>query len=94
MARAVWNGAVIAEAGAYEKLEGNVYFPPDAIQWAHFRPSTKTTVCPWKGVARYYDVVVGDAINAQAAWFYPEPKPAARRIANHVAFWNGVVVEE
>lgn len=93
MPRALWNGCVIAESVAFETVEGNVYFPPDALDRAHFRPSAKTTVRPWKGTAHYLDVVVGDQVNAAAAWYYPDPKPAARQIKDHIAFWQGVVVE-
>lgn len=94
MARAIWNGTVLAESGTYEKLEGNIYFPPDALNTAYFRASTRTSHCPWKGIARYYDVVVGDRVNAGAAWYYPDPKPAAAQIKDHVGFWQGVAVEE
>lgn len=93
MARAVWNGAVIAESERFEVVEGNVYFPPGALKAEHLRPSAHTTVCPWKGTAHYYDVVVDGAVNAGAAWYYPEPKAAAAQIKDHVAFWRGVTVE-
>ena len=94
MARAIWEGAVIAESANHEELEGNVYFPPEAVKREHLRPSEHTSLCPWKGVAHYYDVVVGDKNNAAAAWYYPEPKPAVARIKNHVGFWKGVTVED
>jgi uncharacterized protein (DUF427 family) len=94
MVRAIWNGAVVAEAASFEKLEGNVYFPPEALKREYFRPSPRTSVCPWKGIARYYDVVVDGQVNAGAAWYYPDPKPAAARIKDHVGFWHGVTVEE
>ena len=93
MARALWNGAVIGEAASYETVEGNVYFPPETVMRQHLRPSSHTTTCPWKGVAHYYDVVVDDQVNANAAWYYPDPKPAAAQIKDHVAFWKGVTVE-
>lgn len=95
MAKATWNGAVLAEAaeGEYEVVEGNVYFPPEAINREFFRENPKHTTCPWKGLASYYDVVVGDQINRGAAWYYPSPKEAAKQIADHVAFWQGVKVE-
>ena len=93
MAKAVWNGATIAESDAYEVVEGNVYFPPAAVNSAYLRPSDTHTLCPWKGVASYYTLVVDGAENADAAWYYPEPKDAARNIAGHVAFWKGVKVE-
>lgn len=93
MARATWNGAVLAESDEFEMVEGNVYFPPGSIRREHFRESETQTVCGWKGVARYYHVEVGGKRNADAAWFYPAPKEAASQIAGYVAFWHGVVVE-
>ena len=90
--KATWNGVTLAESDDTVVVEGNHYFPPDALVDAHFRPSETTSVCPWKGTARYYDVVVGDAVNRDAAWTYPDPKPAAARIAGRVAFWRGVRV--
>jgi len=94
MPRATWNGVVLARSNACKVVEGNQYFPPSAIAMQHFRPSTTHTVCPWKGTASYYDVVVGGEVNKDAAWYYPEPKDAAKQIKDHVAFWRGVVVEE
>ena len=93
MARATWHDAVLAEAERFETVEGNVYFPPQTVEQQHLRPSTHTSICPWKGVAHYYDVVVGDEVNADAAWYYPDPKPAAAKIKDHVSFWKGVAVE-
>ncbi len=93
MARAVWNGTVIAEATDVEIVESNIYFPPQAVRREHFRDSETTSVCPWKGTARYYTLEVGGEENVDAAWYYPEPKPAARNIAGYVAFWKGVEVE-
>jgi uncharacterized protein (DUF427 family) len=93
MPRATWNGATLAESDVFESVEGNVYFPPGALKPAHLVASTTTTVCPWKGTAHYYDVVVGGEVNRDAAWYYPDPKPAARQIKDHVAFWHGVEVE-
>lgn len=92
MARATWNGAVIAESDTYEVVEGNVYFPPDAVKREHLRDSATHTVCGWKGNASYYDVVVDGKTNADAAWYYPEPMDAAANIRGHVAFWKGVEV--
>jgi uncharacterized protein (DUF427 family) len=92
MARATWNGAVIAESDTYEVVEGNVYFPPDAVRREHLRDSATHTVCGWKGNASYYDVVVDGKTNADAAWYYPEPMDAAASIRGHVAFWKGVEV--
>ncbi len=94
MAKATWNGAVIAESDTYETVEGNVYFPADAIKREHFEDSEHTTVCGWKGTASYYHVVVDGKQNANAAWYYADPKPEAKNITNHVAFWKGVQVEE
>lgn len=93
MAKAVWNGATIAESDAYEMVEGNVYFPSASVDPAYLRPSDTHTLCPWKGVASYYTLVVDGAENVDAAWYYPEPKDAAKNIAGHVAFWKGVKVE-
>ena len=93
MLKAVWNGTVLAESAHTEVVEGNHYFPPDAIYREHFRPSETHTVCPWKGTASYYDVVVGNQVNKDAAWYYPQPKDAAKQIAGYVAFWHGVKVE-
>ena len=92
MAKATWNGATIAESATFEVVEGNVYFPPGAVAHVHLRPSETHTVCGWKGTASYYDVVVGDAVNADAAWYYPETKDAANNIRGYVAFWKGVTV--
>jgi uncharacterized protein (DUF427 family) len=93
MARAMWNGAVLAESDRVEVVEGNLYFPPDTVDRRWLRPSETHTVCPWKGTASYYDVVVDGQTNRDAAWYYPAPKDAARQIAGHVAFWRGVQVE-
>ena len=93
MARATWNGAVIADSDRTVEVEGNQYFPPDAVRSEYLRASEKHTTCPWKGIASYYDVVVDGKVNADAAWYYPQPKDAAKQIANHVAFWRGVKVE-
>jgi uncharacterized protein (DUF427 family) len=93
MARATWNGAVIAESDRFELVEGNVYFPPEAVKAGFLRPSTRRTTCPWKGVASYHDVVVDGQVNAGAAWYYPDPRPAAANIKDHIAFWQGVQVE-
>ena len=93
MPRASWRGVVIAEAERFEEVEGNVYFPPGAVNEAHLEPSEHTSNCPWKGIARYYHVVVDGERNENAAWYYPDPKPAAANIRDHVAFWHGVTVE-
>jgi uncharacterized protein (DUF427 family) len=84
---------VIADSDVFESVEGNVYFPPSAVRRENLADSATTTVCPWKGTAHYYDVVVGEQVNRDAAWYYPDPKPAAQNIKDHVAFWRGVTVE-
>jgi uncharacterized protein (DUF427 family) len=93
MAKATWNGAVIAQSDDTRIVEGNHYFPPTAVKQEYLRPTTNHTVCSWKGTASYYDVVVAGKTNADAAWYYPEPKPAAKEIAGWIAFWHGVTVE-
>jgi uncharacterized protein (DUF427 family) len=95
MPRASWRGAVIAEATdrEVEVVEGNVYFPPEAIDHRYLRPSETQTVCPWKGTASYYHVVVDGQENRDAAWYYPGPKDAARQIKDRIAFRRGVQVE-
>ena len=93
MMQAIWNSALIAEAADTVIVEGNHYFPPNALRQEFFRKSDTHTVCPWKGTASYYSIVVGEKINADAAWCYPEPKPAANNIAGRVAFWKGVEVK-
>jgi uncharacterized protein (DUF427 family) len=93
MAKAIWNGAVIAESDQTIVVEGNHYFPPSAVKQEHLRPSATHTTCGWKGEASYYDVVAGGQTNRDAAWYYPSPLPAAKNIAGHVAFWKGVKVE-
>lgn len=92
MVKAMWRGAVIAQSEATVTVEGNHYFPPGAVDRAHLKPSATTSVCPWKGTARYYHVVADGTENPDAAWYYPEPKPAAAEIKDHVAFWKGVTV--
>jgi uncharacterized protein (DUF427 family) len=93
MIRAVWNGAVLAEAPRTVRVEGNHYFPPESVRREYLSDSPARSLCPWKGVARYYTVVVDGEVNPSAAWYYPHPSPLARRIKDHVAFWNGVEVE-
>lgn len=93
MAKAIWKGVVLAESDRYELVEGNVYFPPEALRRELFQQSSTHTTCAWKGEASYYDVVVDGQVNKDAAWYYPEPKDAARNIRGYVAFWKGVQVE-
>jgi uncharacterized protein (DUF427 family) len=90
--KAIWNDTVLAESDDTVVVEGNHYFPAASLREEYFRESDHPSVCPWKGTASYYDVVVGDAVNAQAAWYYPQPKEAAAQIAGRVAFWKGVRV--
>lgn len=92
--KAVWNDEIIAESDDTVVVEGNHYFPPSAVNEALLQPSDKTTVCPWKGTANYYTIRVGDDENVDAAWYYAEPKNAAKDIAGRVAFWRGVQVLE
>ena len=92
MPKAMWNGAVLAESQQTIVVEGNHYFPPEALRREYIQPSAKHTVCGWKGQASYYTVVVGGQTNPDAAWYYPEPKDAAKKIAGYVAFWRGVQV--
>jgi uncharacterized protein (DUF427 family) len=93
MAKATWNGAVLAESNETIVVEGNHYFPPGAVDVSHLRPSTSHTRCWWKGTASYYDVEVEGAVNRDAAWYYPDPLEAAQPIRGYIAFWHGVKVE-
>lgn len=95
MPTAIWNRIVIAYAptDAVEIIEGNVYFPPQAVRMEYLRPSEHVTECHWKGKAHYFDVLVANVANRNAAWTYPEPLKAASHIANYIAFWRGVTVE-
>ena len=93
MAKAIWENTILAESDATVEVEGNQYFPPQAIKSEYFKPSDKHTTCPWKGLASDYHVEVNGKRNADAAWFYPEPKSAAQQIKDHGAFWKGVKVE-
>jgi uncharacterized protein (DUF427 family) len=93
MAKATWNGAVLAESDRTVVVEGNYYFPKESIHSEYFHASDTHTICPWKGTASYRDIEVNGKRNADAAWFYPDPKPAAAQIKDHVAFWKGVRVE-
>jgi uncharacterized protein (DUF427 family) len=90
--KAIWNDTVLADSDDTVVVEGNHYFPAASLRQEHFHESDHHSVCPWKGTASYYDVVVGDAVNAQAAWYYPQPKEAAAQVAGRVAFWKGVRV--
>lgn len=92
--KAVWNNATLAESEKTVVIEGNHYFPPGSVNRQYFQASSTHSTCPWKGKASYYNVVVDGEVNKDAAWYYPEPKPAAEEIKDHVAFWKGVTVEE
>ncbi|KAA1252117.1 DUF427 domain-containing protein [Mycobacterium simiae] len=93
MIRARWNGTVLAEVPQTVKVEGNDYFPPESVHREYLLDSPTTSICPWKGTAHYYTVVVDGQTNTDAAWYYPDPSPRAQQIKNHVAFWKGVIVE-
>lgn len=92
--KATWNNVDLAESEQTVVVEGNHYFPPEAINKEYFQESSTHSTCPWKGEASYYNVVVNGQVNKDAAWYYPEPKAAAAEIKNHVAFWRGVKVKE
>jgi len=92
--KALWNNSVLADSDQTIVIEGNHYFPPDSVNQEYFEPSDTHTLCPWKGEASYYDVKVNGEVNKDAAWYYPDPKPAAHEIKNYVAFWHGVKVEK
>jgi uncharacterized protein (DUF427 family) len=93
MARAIWNGAVLAQTDHPVLLEGNVYFPPEDVRHEYLVKTRTWSLYLWKGLARYYTVAAGGQQNKNAAWYYPHPSPFARKIKGHVAFWNGVQVE-
>jgi uncharacterized protein (DUF427 family) len=92
MARAIWRDTILAESDDTVMVEGNHYFPVDSINEEFFVRNERYTICPWKGMASYYDLVVDGEINRGAAWYYPSPKPAAENITGHIAFWRGVRV--
>ncbi|CAN5233985.1 DUF427 domain-containing protein [soil metagenome] len=94
MPKAVWNNAVVAQSDQCEVVEGNYYFPPDSLHKDYFRASSNTSVCSWKGEAKYYSLEVDGKQNQDAAWFYPNPKPEAANIKGYIAFWKGVKVEQ
>lgn len=93
MPKAIWSGAVIAESEETVVVEGNHYFPPDSVNRNYLQDSQTHTSCPWKGKASYYHVMVDGELNADAGWYYPDPKSKASHIKDHVAFWHGVEVE-
>ena len=90
--KAIYKGVTIAESNDTIVVEGNHYFPPDSIKKVYFKGSNTRSICPWKGEARYYDIATNGELNKDLAWYYPEPKEAAKKIKNYVAFWKGVDV--
>ena len=92
--QAIWNGQVIAESNDLVRLEGNYYFPANSLKQEFLQESSTQTVCPWKGTASYYSLDVNGATNADAVWYYPTPKDAAKEITDRVAFWKGVEIKD
>ena len=92
--KAIWNQQVIAESGDTVVVEGNHYFPPDSVNREFLQDSTTTTICPWKGMANYYTLMVDGQSNPDAAWYYADTKPAADQIRGRIAFWRGVQIGE
>jgi uncharacterized protein (DUF427 family) len=94
MPKAIWKEVLLAESDDTEVVEGNHYFPPDSLNRQFLRESAATSVCGWKGTANYYDVVIEEQVNEQAAWYYPDPMTAVANIKGYVAFWKGVEVKD
>jgi uncharacterized protein (DUF427 family) len=94
MVKAIWKNKVIAETDNYELIEGNYYFPPTSVKKEFLKDSETRTTCPYKGIARYYDLVVDGEVNKDAAWYYPDPEPGFEKISNYVAFWRGVEIQK
>lgn len=94
MPKATWNGVTVAESARTVMVEGTHYFPSDSVDRSLLRPSDRTSVCPWKGTASYFDVVVDGKVNSAAAWTYPDPKPKATQIQGHIAFWGGIEITD
>ena len=90
--KAVWNNAVLANSSETLVVEGNNYFPPTSLNMEFFVRSDKKTICPWKGTASYYDILVDGKVNKDAAWYYPQAKSAASNISGYIAFWKGVQI--
>lgn len=93
MAKAIWGGKTIADSNDTVVLEGHQYFPPDAVKKDFLKSSTHTSICPWKGTAHYYHLEVDGMKNENAAWYYPQPTPAAAAIKDRIAFWKGVCID-
>ena len=89
MAKAIWNGVILAESDKYEMVDGNVYFPPESVHKEYLHDNGRDYTCPWKGQADYYDIIVADKVNSDAAWSYADPKTAAMHMKEHVAFERG-----
>jgi len=94
MVKAIWKDKIIAESDKFEIVEDNYYFPPESVNKEFLRESNTHSTCPWKGYASYYDVVINGDVNKDAAWYYPDPKPAANKIKNYIAFWKSIEVKE
>ena len=94
MAKAIWNGQTVAESDKFETIEGNIYFPEETVKREFLRSSSTSSRCPWKGQARYFTLIVDGQENPDAAWYYPDPKPQARQVKHHIAFWRGVEVSQ
>jgi uncharacterized protein (DUF427 family) len=94
MAKAIWQGKVLAESDKTILIEGNAYFPPDSIQGGYLKETDHHTTCPWKGEASYFDIEVDGNVNPNAAWVYKAPKEAAKEIKGYIAFWKGVAVSD
>jgi len=92
--KAIWNGKVLAQSDRTVSVEKNVYFPPESVDMSLLKKSGENYLCSWKGEADYYDVVLGEGVNHNAAWVYPEPSEKAKDIKGYFAFWKGVTVEE
>ena len=92
--KAIWKQQVLAESDDTVVVEGNHYFPPDSVKREFLQDSATTTVCPWKGTANYYTLMVDGQSNSDAAWFYADPKPAADQVRGRIAFWKGVQISE
>jgi len=92
--KAIWENQILADSNETINIENNHYFPPSSLNTQFFTKSDTTTVCPWKGTASYYTILVDNKENIDAAWYYPSPKEAASEIIDHVAFWHGVELIE
>lgn len=92
--KAIWQGVVLAESNKTINIEGNHYFPPESMHREYFIANDEHTICPWKGVASYFDIKIGNNLNSSAAWYYPDPKYLALAIKGYIAFWHGIEVVE